>query len=56
MTNFSTASGIVEFSKNERIYMNNIENWERIMKDFKINERLLSTFKEGDNKNKDLSF
>ena len=41
MTNFSNAKGIVEYQKIEKIYMNNISNWEKILKDFKVNEKLL---------------
>jgi hypothetical protein len=41
MTNFSTAKGIVEFSKIEKIYVNKINDWDRILKDFKANEKLL---------------
>jgi hypothetical protein len=41
MTNFSNAKGIVDYQKIEKIYMGNISQWERILKDFKVNEKLL---------------
>lgn len=48
MSNFANAKGVVEFSRVERIYLENINEWDRVMRDFKSNEKLLANFKDKD--------